>query len=172
MIFITGGCRSGKSRFALDFANHHFSKKLFLATSEALDEEMAQRIENHKKARGPEWQTIEEPVEIVNKIKECGGDGKVILIDCLTLWLYNLLMRWDDDARIIDETDNLINVIRQNPASFILVSNEVGLGIVPADPLSRRYRDLLGTMNQRIAAALDTVVFMVSGLPLFLKGKE
>lgn len=171
MIFITGGCRSGKSRHALDYANRHFSKKLFLATSEVLDEEMAQRIENHKKVRGPEWQTIEEPVEIVNKIKEYGADGKVILIDCLTLWLYNLLMRWDNDSRIIDETDKLINIIKQNPASFILVSNEVGMGIVPADPLSRRYRDLLGTMNQRIAEALDTVIFMVSGIPLFLKGK-
>ena len=172
MIFITGGCRSGKSRYALDYANRHFSKKLFLATSEALDEEMAQRIENHKKVRGPEWQTIEEPVEIVNKIKEHGGDGKIILIDCLTLWLYNLLMRWGDDSKILNETDKLINVIKQNPASFILVSNEVGMGIVPADPLSRRYRDLLGTMNQRIAQALDTVIFMVSGIPLFLKGKE
>ena len=172
MIFITGGCRSGKSRYALDYANRHFSKKLFLATSEALDEEMAQRIENHKKVRGPEWQTIEEPVEIVNKIKEHGGDGKIILIDCLTLWLYNLLMRWGDDSKILNETDKLINVIKQNPASFILVSNEVGLGIVPADPLSRRYRDLLGTMNQRIAEALNTVIFMVSGIPLFLKGKE
>ena len=172
MIFITGGCRSGKSRYALDYANRHFSKKLFLATSEALDEEMAQRIENHKKVRGPEWQTIEEPVEIVNKIKEYGEDGKVILIDCLTLWLYNLLMRWGDDLRIIDETDKLTNIIKQNPASFILVSNEVGLGIVPADPLSRRYRDLLGAMNQRIAEALNTVIFMVSGIPLFLKGKE
>ena len=171
MIFITGGCRSGKSRYALDYANRHFSKKLFLATAEALDEEMAQRIENHKKVRGPEWQTIEEPVEIVNKIKKYGGDGKVILIDCLTLWLYNLLMKWGDDSRIIDETDKLIDVIKQNPSSFILVTNEVGLGIVPADPLSRRYRDLIGTMNQRIAAALDTVIFMVSGVPLFLKGK-
>ena len=172
MIFITGGCRSGKSRYALDYANRHFSKKLFLATSEALDEEMAQRIENHKKVRGLEWQTIEEPVEIVNKIKEYGEDGKVILIDCLTLWLYNLLMRWGDDLRIIDETGKLTNIIKQNPASFILVSNEVGLGIVPADPLSRRYRDLLGAMNQRIAEALNTVIFMVSGIPLFLKGKE
>ncbi len=172
MIFVTGGCRSGKSRYALDFANRHFSQKLFLATSEALDEEMAQRIENHKKVRGPEWQTIEEPVEIVNKIKEHGGYGKIVVIDCLTLWLYNLLMRWNDESRILDETDNLINIIKQNPASFILVSNEVGLGIVPADPLSRRYRDMLGAMNQRIAASLETVIFMVSGLPLFLKGKE
>ncbi len=172
MILVTGGCRSGKSRYALHYANRHFSKKLFMATCEALDEEMAQRIENHKKARGPEWQTIEEPVEIVSKINQHGADGGVILIDCLTLWLYNLLMKWDNDLKIVDETEKLIQTIEENPASFILVSNEVGMGIVPADPLSRRYRDLLGTMNQRIAEALDTVIFMVSGIPLFLKGKE
>jgi adenosylcobinamide kinase/adenosylcobinamide-phosphate guanylyltransferase len=172
MIFITGGCRSGKSRYALHYANQHFSKKLFLATSEALDEEMAQRIENHKKVRGPEWQTIEEPVDIVNKIKEHGAESEVILTDCLTLWLYNLLMRWDNDLRIMEETEKLIDSLKQSSTSSILVSNEVGLGIVPADPLSRRYRDLLGAMNQRIAGALDTVIFMVSGIPLFLKGKE
>ncbi|MGZ3559704.1 MAG: bifunctional adenosylcobinamide kinase/adenosylcobinamide-phosphate guanylyltransferase [Thermodesulfobacteriota bacterium] len=172
MIFITGGCRSGKSRYALHYANQHFSKKLFLATSEPLDEEMAQRIENHKKVRGPEWQTIEEPVDIVNKIKEDEGKSEVILTDCLTLWLYNLLMRWDNDLRIMEETERLIDSLKKSPSSSILVSNEVGLGIVPADPLSRRYRDLLGAMNQRIAGALDTVIFMVSGIPLFLKGKE
>ena len=172
MIFITGGCRSGKSRYALDYANRHFFMKLFLATSEALDEEMVQRIENHKKVRGPEWQTIEEPVEIVNKIKEYGGEGRVILIDCLTLWLYNLLMRWDNDLRIMEETEKLIDSLKKSRLSSILVSNEVGMGIVPADPLSLRYRDLLGAMNQRFAASLDTLIFMVSGIPLFLKGKE
>jgi adenosylcobinamide kinase/adenosylcobinamide-phosphate guanylyltransferase len=172
MIFITGGCRSGKSRYALHYANQYFSKKLFLATCEVLDEEMARRIENHKKGRGPEWQTIEEPVEIVDKIRKNGSDPEVILIDCLTLWLYNLLMRWDNDLRIMDETEKLITIIKQSQTSFILVSNEVGMGIVPADPLSRRYRDLLGTMNQRVAEALDTVIFMVSGIPIILKGKE
>jgi len=172
MIFVTGGCRSGKSRYALDYANQHFSKKLFLATCEVLDEEMAQRIESHKKARGPEWKTIEERLHIVSKIKEYEGDAEIILIDCLTLWLYNLLIKWDNDLKIIGETEKLITMIKQSPTSFILVSNEVGMGIVPADPLSRRYRDLLGTMNQRMAEALDTVIFMVSGIPIFLKGKE
>jgi adenosylcobinamide kinase/adenosylcobinamide-phosphate guanylyltransferase len=81
-------------------------------------------------------------------------------------------MKWDDDLKIVDETERLIDIIKQSTTSFILVSNEVGMGIVPADPLSRRYRDLLGTMNQRIAEALDTVIFMVSGIPIFLKGKE
>jgi adenosylcobinamide kinase/adenosylcobinamide-phosphate guanylyltransferase len=156
----------------LHYANQHFSKKLFLATCEVLDEEMARRIENHKKMRGLEWQTVEEPVNIIDKIKKDGADSEVILIDCLTLWLYNLLMKWDSDLRIMEETETLIDTLNKSDASFILVSNEVGMGIVPADPLSRRYRDLLGTMNQRIAEALDTVIFMVSGIPIFLKGKE
>src|SRR4030042_6865866 len=103
MILITGGCRSGKSRFALDYSNQHFSKKLYLATCEVLDEEMAQRIEHHKKMRGPEWHTIEEPVAIVDKIRQYGDKVEVILLDCITLWLSNILMKWDSDSRIMDE---------------------------------------------------------------------
>ncbi len=169
-ILITGGCRSGKSRFALDYANQHFSKKLYLATCEALDEEMAQRIAHHKKMRNPEWQTIEEPVEVVDKIRRYGDEADVILLDCVTLWLSNLLMRREDDLQIIKETDRLIETIKQSLASFIVVTNEVGMGIVPADPLSRRFRDLSGTTNQKIGEGADTVIYMVSGIPLFLKG--
>jgi adenosylcobinamide kinase/adenosylcobinamide-phosphate guanylyltransferase len=170
MIFITGGCRSGKSRFALDYANQHFSKKLYLATCEALDEEMVQRIDHHKKMRGPEWQTIEEPVEIVNKIRQYGDEGDVILLDCMTLWLSNLLMRRKNDPEVMDEVNRFIDTVKQIPASLIIVSNEVGMGIVPADPLSRRFRDLSGMANQKIVEVAETVVFMISGLPLFLKG--
>ncbi|MGA2515479.1 MAG: bifunctional adenosylcobinamide kinase/adenosylcobinamide-phosphate guanylyltransferase [Thermodesulfobacteriota bacterium] len=172
IILITGGCRSGKSRFALDYANRHFSKKLYLATCEALDEEMAQRIEHHKKMRSPEWQTIEEPIEIVDKIRRYGDEVEVILLDCITLWLSNLLMRRKDDSEIMKEISALIDMIQEKQTSLILVSNEVGLGIVPADPLSRRFRDLSGMINQRIAEAADMVIFMVSGIPTFLKGKD
>jgi adenosylcobinamide kinase/adenosylcobinamide-phosphate guanylyltransferase len=172
MIFITGGCRSGKSRFALDYANQHFSKKLYLATCEALDEEMMERIEHHKKMRGPEWQAFEEPLEIVNKIRQYGNGVEVILLDCMTLWLSNLLMRRRDDLEIMDEVSRFIDTIKQIPVSFIVVSNEVGMGIVPADPLSRRFRDLSGLANQKIVEAVETVIFMVSGIPFFLKGKE
>jgi adenosylcobinamide kinase/adenosylcobinamide-phosphate guanylyltransferase len=172
MIFITGGCRSGKSRFALDYADQHFSKKLYLATCEVLDEEMACRIEHHKKMRGPEWQTIEEPVEIVDKISQHGDKVEVILLDCITLWLSNLLTKGNTDLKIIDEINRFIEMIKQTPTSLIVVSNEVGMGIVPADPLSRRFRDLSGMANQRIAEKVDTVIFMVSGIPIFLKGKE
>jgi len=172
MIFITGGCRSGKSSYALDYANQHFSKKLYLATCEALDEEMAQRIEHHKKMRGPEWQTVEEPLEIVNKIRQYGNEVDVILLDCITLWLSNLLMWRRDDPEIMDEVSRLIDTVKQIPVSLIIVSNEVGMGIVPADPLSRRFRDLSGMANQKIVGVAETVIFMVSGIPFFLKGKE
>ena len=172
MIFITGGCRSGKSRFALNYANKHFSKKLYLATSEVLDEEMVLRVENHKKMRGPEWKTIEEPIKIVDKINEYGDKMEVILLDCITLWLSNLLMRQNSDGKIIDEIYRLTDTIKQSQTSSIIVSNEVGMGIVPTEPLGRRFRDLSGTANQKIAEVADTVIFMVSGIPVFLKGVE
>ena len=170
VIFVTGGCRSGKSQFALDYANHHFSGKIYLATCEVLDEEMAMRVESHKMARGPEWKTIEESVRIVERVEEGQKTAGVILVDCVTLWVSSLLMKWDDDLRILNEVERLLSVLRKGPASLILVSNEVGMGIVPADALTRRFRDLAGTANQKIAAAADTVIFMVSGIPVFLKG--
>lgn len=172
LIFITGGCRSGKSRFALNYANQHFSKKIYLATCGVLDEEMARRVEDHKKIRGPEWQTIEESVAIVDKIRQYGDKVEVILLDCITLWLSNLLMKWNSDSRIMDEADRFIDVIKQNQTSLIIVSNEVGMGIVPAEPLGRRFRDLSGIVNQKIAEVADTVIYMVSGIPMFLKGIE
>ncbi len=172
MIFITGGCRSGKSRYALDYANRHFSRKLYLATSEVLDEEMARRVELHKKARGPEWQTIEEPIEVTSCIKQYAAKAEVILFDCMTLWLSNLLLKWDEESRVMGEVGCLMETIQKIKTTLIMVSNEVGMGIVPVDPLARRFRDLSGVANQRMAEAADTVIFMVSGIPMFLKGKE
>ena len=171
IILITGGCRSGKSRFALDYANRHFSKKIYLATAEILDEEMALRVDRHRKARGPEWQTVEEPVRVVEKIMEYRDQGETIVFDCLTLWLSNLLLKWDDEARIMEEVNRLKRAIKEGAATLIIVTNEVGMGIVPDYPLGRRFRDLSGTVNQRMAEEADTVVFMVSGIPLFLKGE-
>ena len=172
IIFITGGCRSGKSRYALDYANRHFSKKMYLATCEVLDEEMALRVTNHKKMRGPEWQTVEEPIEIVEKIRQYEDKVEVILLDCITLWLSNLLIKWNNDLRVMEEVNQLIDTIKQSQTFFIMVSNEVGMGIVPAEPLSRRFRDLAGMANQKIAEMADTVIFTVSGIPIFLKGIE
>lgn len=170
VIFITGGCRSGKSRFALDYADRYFSKKIYLATCEPLDEEMVNRIEDHKRMRGAEWETVEEPIEIVDKIRQYGKEVEVILLDCITLWISNLLLKWDDDTRIMEEIERLRSTIKEIGTSMILVSNEVGMGIVPADLLSRRFRDLSGIANQKIGEASDQVIFIVSGIPLFLKG--
>ena len=172
LIFITGGCRSGKSRFALNYANDHFTSKIYLATCEALDAEMAERVESHKKTRGPEWRTVEEPIQIADRIIEQGNHAEVILLDCITLWLSNLLMKWDDEERISGEVNRFMDALNETRSSLVIVSNEVGMGIVPVDPLSRRYRDLSGTVNQKIAEAAQTVVFMVSGIPLYLKGKK
>lgn len=171
VILVTGGCRSGKSRFALDYANRNFIKKVYLATCEPLDEEMVRRIELHKKARGAEWLTIEEPVAIVEKISQLEEEGKGILLDCITLWISNLLMRWDEEQKIVEEVERFLETVKKGPSSFIFVTNEVGMGIVPVDPLSRRFRDLSGMVNQKIAEASDTVIFMVSGIPIFLKGQ-
>ena len=134
VILITGGCRSGKSRFALDYADRRFSKKIYLATAEVLDEEMAFRVENHRKARGPEWQTVEEPLRVVEKIMEYGDQVEAILFDCLTLWLSNLLLKWEDDSKIMDEVERLTKTLKQIQATLILVTNEVGMGIVPDPP--------------------------------------
>jgi adenosylcobinamide kinase/adenosylcobinamide-phosphate guanylyltransferase len=170
LIFVTGGCRSGKSQYALDYANRHFSKKIYLATCEALDDEMIQRVETHKRLRGPEWLTIEEPAEIVDRIKQYSDNAEVILLDCLTLWLSNLLLRENNDLKMMEEMKRLVHSLGERRISVIIVSNEVGMGIVPADPLSRRFRDLSGMANQKIAEVADVVVFMVSGMPIFLKG--
>ena len=172
LIFVTGGCRSGKSQFALDFANRHFRKKLYLATCEALDEEMAKRIEDHKKRRGSDWQTVEEPIRIAEAIRQHENDVEVILLDCITLWLSNLLMRQKSDHAIMEDVSRLMDTAKKGQPSLIFVSNEAGMGLVPVEPLGRRFRDLSGTVNQKMAEVADRVVFMVSGIPIFLKGKE
>jgi adenosylcobinamide kinase/adenosylcobinamide-phosphate guanylyltransferase len=129
-------------------------------------------VENHKKIRGADWKTIEEPIGIVETISQSAEEGAVILLDCITLWLSNLLLKWDDDLRVMEEVNRLTKALQESPSSFIIVSNEVGMGIVPVDPLGRRFRDLAGTANQRIAEVADTAVVMVSGIPLFLKGAK
>jgi adenosylcobinamide kinase/adenosylcobinamide-phosphate guanylyltransferase len=172
LILVTGGCRSGKSQFALDYANRHFHKKIYLATCEALDEEMVKRIEQHQLRRGSDWQTVEESIKIADAIKQHEKDMEVILLDCMTLWLSNLLMRKKEDGEIMNELDKFIDTMNQAQSSFVIVSNEVGMGLVPVEPLGRRFRDLSGMANQKIAEVAQTVVFMVSGIPIFLKGKE
>ncbi len=170
IVFVTGGCRSGKSRFALDYANKHFKSKIFLATAPALDDEMKQRIKAHQEARGPEWATIEEHTDIAKAVASVETDYEVILLDCMTLWLSNLIMAGEPESQIFSRTEAFIEAIQKISQSVIIVSNEVGYGIVPVNDIARRFRDIMGTVNQRLAACAHVVVWTIAGLPQILKG--
>ena len=171
IIFVTGGCRSGKSRFALDYANEHFKSKCFIATAPALDDEMKKRIKAHQEARGPDWTTVEEQTEITKAVASVETDCEVILLDCMTLWLNNLIMAGEEESQILSRTGAFIDALQQIPQSVIIVSNEVGYGIVPVNDMARQFRDIMGTVNQRLAACADVVVWTVVGLPQIIKGK-
>ncbi len=172
-ILILGGCRSGKSTLALQFAARLGRRKLFLATAEALDDEMRERIAQHRMARGPDWTTIEEAHDPARVLVQRGLEFDVVLIDCLTVWLGNLLAPHHSQPSRFEpaRAQSLLDALAKRPAHIIAVSNEVGLGIVPENELARRFRDEQGRLNQQIAAIADTVVFMAAGLPMVLKGK-
>jgi adenosylcobinamide kinase/adenosylcobinamide-phosphate guanylyltransferase len=170
IIFITGGARSGKSRFAQGLAQGFAGPKAYLATAQAFDEEMAMRIRRHKMSRSPDWQTLEEPIQVAQCLRENGAHYGAILLDCLTLWLSNLMLAgWTEEA-ILQEADQLIQTCQQTPCALILVGNEVGMGIVPDNPQARTFRDLNGWIQQKITQEADEVYFMVSGLAQKVKG--
>jgi adenosylcobinamide kinase / adenosylcobinamide-phosphate guanylyltransferase len=177
-ILVTGGARSGKSKFAQDLAGKLSKTVLFVATAEALDDEMKARIEKHRKNRPETWRTLEAPVEIGMKVQEHAGKSHIIIIDCMTLLLNNIFnqgCREDKiDAKLIEkklnaEIKDLLACIKKLDAIFIIVTNEVGMGIVPDNPQARLYRDLLGTMNQKLAAEAAEVYLLVAGLPVTVK---
>ena len=173
LILVTGGARSGKSRFAearlAELAPA--GPWLYLATAEALDAEMHERIARHRQRRGDLWRTVEAPRDAAAALSRELGDGHTgaALLDCVTLWLSNRLFDGLDDDAILAETDGLAAAARAAPSPVVLVTNEVGSGIVPDNALSRRYRDLAGWANQRLAAAADEVVLVACGLPLRLR---
>lgn len=166
--FVIGGARSGKSSFALKLAESFAGPHLYLATAEPFDAEMEERIRRHREERGQGWDTLEEPKDIASKISGEPGYG-VVLIDCLTLWLANLIASGTDDGGIEKGIDGLVGACKLSSSKIIAVSNEVGLGIVPDNPLSRRFRDLSGIMNRRMAEAAMEVYFVASGIPLKMK---
>jgi adenosylcobinamide kinase / adenosylcobinamide-phosphate guanylyltransferase len=170
IIFITGGARSGKSHFAQELAGEFPGRKVFLATAQALDEEMKGRIERHRSLRSAAWVTLEEPIRIVEAIRNQGDRMDLILLDCLTLWISNLMMAEWSEERILAEGDRLLEISKKVSASIILVTNEVGLGIVPDNPMARLFRDLSGFLNQKMARNADEVHFLISGLPQKIKG--
>ncbi len=167
---ILGGARSGKSGRAERLAAESGLEVVYLATATAGDGEMARRIEAHRAARPAHWRTVEEPLELARAIGREAAPGRCLIVDCLTLWLTNLLLD-DDPHRLARERDALLAQLERAPGRLILVSNEVALGVVPMDALSRRFVDEAGRLHQYVAARADRVTLMVAGLPLIVKGE-
>ncbi len=165
---ITGGARSGKSTHALKLAVPQ-RRKFFIATGQALDEEMTARIEFHRETRPSEFQTVEEPVQVVAALERMTHRADIVVLDCLTLWVSNLMQLHDDDEPILTEADRLAKILKISSFASIVVTDEVGMGIVPEHPMARRYRDLLGWTNQKIASVADDVLLMVAGYPIKAK---
>ena len=172
-ILITGGARAGKSSYAQKLAAAIGGRVLFVATAEAKDKDMRLRIENHKKSRPLNWDTLESPAEVAKAIGEKKGDYPVFVVDCITMLVSNVMLGAKDEtaaeSEVMKEIDSLINIMQSKSTAFILVSNEVGLGIVPDNELSRVYRDLLGRANQLLAQHADEVYLMVAGIPVKIK---
>lgn len=165
--FVLGGARSGKSRYAESVVARSPRPWVYIATAEARDDEMALRIAEHRTRRGTEWQTIEVPLELPQAI-EAAQTGATLLVDCLTLWLSNVMHgAFDIDVA----TQQLEEALERRDGNIVLVSNEVGLGLVPDTALGRAFRDAQGRLNQRVAAIAGRVVFMVAGQPLIVKGQ-
>lgn len=166
--FVLGGARSGKSAHAQRLIEQHCQRPVFIATAQAWDAEMAARIRAHQAERDVRWRTVEAPLDLARALKQAAELGDGVLIDCLTLWLSNLML--NERCDLAHDTEMLIEALQHSALPVWLVSNEVGLGLVPETPLGRRFRDAQGRLNQRIAALADRVEFIAAGLPLRLKG--
>jgi adenosylcobinamide kinase/adenosylcobinamide-phosphate guanylyltransferase len=167
---VLGGARSGKSRYAQQLAEQS-RHVVFVATAKVSDEEMRAKIERHRKDRPEEWPTVEEPLDLHEVLAEHELDSEVIVVDCLTIFAANLLEAEGEDSDAIERrVEALCEALRTAQCTVVLVSNEVGSGVVPAYPVGCRYRDLLGEINQKVARVANDVVLMVAGLPLALKG--
>jgi adenosylcobinamide kinase/adenosylcobinamide-phosphate guanylyltransferase len=168
LVFVIGGARSGKSSFALNHAESKYKRPLFLATAKPTDEEMAERIRLHRAARDERWGLLEEPIELAAALKGKCLDADVLLIDCLTVWLGNLLLAYpqrDVEGRI----EEFLLALEQRTRAVVVVANEVGCGVVPPYPLGRLFRDMAGRLNQAVAARADRVVLTVAGIPVTIK---
>jgi len=169
-VFVTGGARSGKSDYAMLLAEKSGGRLVYIATATPGDDEMRERIENHRRSRGMNWKTVEETLDLSGAVSSLDGEGAVV-IDCLTLWLTNLMMQdmetFEDVA--VNKARELAEAFRMFKGTAIAVSNEVGLGIVPENALSRRFRDVAGLANRVMAASADEVYWVVSGIPVKIK---
>lgn len=166
---VLGGCRSGKSAHAQRLAESAGLRRLYIATCVPADEEMQARVRRHQEDRGASWTSLEEPLAVADAIQANKHDFDVILLDCLTLWTTQLTLAEADDADVERRLDDLTGAVAAPGAPVIMVSNEVGCGIVPENALARRFRDVAGRVNQRVAAAADRVVWVVAGIPVTIK---
>jgi adenosylcobinamide kinase/adenosylcobinamide-phosphate guanylyltransferase len=168
---ITGGARSGKSSFALELARRGYSRRALIATAVALDEEMKERILRHQEERGDTFHTIEEPVRLAEAISSCAGQIEVAVVDCLTVWLGNLYHHYDEnEPSIKNHVDRFLAALDRAPCDLILVTNEVGWGIVPENRLARAFRDMAGLLNRQVAQKARCVYLLCCGIPLTIKG--
>ncbi|SCY85958.1 bifunctional adenosylcobinamide kinase/adenosylcobinamide-phosphate guanylyltransferase [Desulfoluna spongiiphila] len=169
--FVTGGCRSGKSSHAQKLAESLAAdNRLYVATLQPMDTEMERRVTDHQSQRDDSWYTIEEPYDIVRVLEEEQDKAGVILVDCITLWVTNLFMAEQSEEEILAFVDDFAEAAAASKVPVVTVSNEVGMGIVPDNTLSRQFRDIQGAANQRLAARAHKVVFTVSGIPMTVKG--
>ena len=167
-----GGCKSGKSRHALELAEKLNSRRIFIATCIPFDEELKERISRHQQERDETWKTVDVPINLPEAISAHDGNNTVLLVDCLTLWINNLLMASEDQSYVDQNVEKLLQSLSRARCPVILVANEVGAGIVPENRLARLFRDAAGSANQRIAAAADQVIYMVAGIPMTIKGEK
>jgi adenosylcobinamide kinase / adenosylcobinamide-phosphate guanylyltransferase len=166
-VLVLGGARSGKSAYAERLVAESGLERVYVATGEPGDPEMAERIAHHRSRRGDDWRTVEAPTQLEDVLEAEATEGRAVLVDCLTLWLSNLMLTGlDVEAR----SERLSLLMSRLPGLLVFVSNEVGLGVVPDNRLGRRFRDAQGRLNQAVARAADRVIFMAAGLPLVLKG--
>jgi len=168
-IFITGGSRSGKSSYALKTAKT-YSKRGFIATAIPFDDEMKERIKKHKIERGKKYSTVEEPYDLIKAITKLENNVDVIIFDCISVWLGNLLFKHGETENNFIELNSFYKKIKNLKCDIIIVTNEVGMGIIPENKLARHYRDIAGFVNQKLAKFADEVIFMVSGIPIKIKG--
>ena len=169
-LLVLGGCRSGKSGYAEQWLADRFPRKLYIATLEVSDDtEMVARAVQHRERRDDTWTTAEAPLLLVETLLAHQNQTDAVLVDCVTMWITNRILAGHDDTLIDEGVEELAATVTELACPVVLVANEVGLGLVPESPLGRRFRDLAGKANQRLAAACDQVVLVVAGLPLFLK---
>ncbi len=169
IVLVLGGARSGKSTYAQQLAETWWTNPLYLATAETLDREMEDRVKRHQQQRGARWGCAEESLDVARVIRDTAPARDGILLDCATLWLTNVLLK-EGNPSVQRRKRELIAALKDSATGVIIVSNEVGMGIVPESPLGREFRDLQGWFNQDLATVADTVLFIIAGLPLALKG--